>query len=168
MARTGLYARKDVPKTGEVWLFLLFKENDLHTGIAPTIDKAECMSFLHGLATHLTAINRTMYVIYPNKPGCQRKVPVVVTPFSGKMASRNAHKQSDRPFHSYQESGLPALGDNEHVLLTRVAWELYYESFNAHSAWGIFPVFNPNFEMLLDGELKAITVDPPPFHPFRN
>lgn len=70
--RWGLYVRAAVQPDGQVRLFIWFKGNDLHSGVAPKADPTERQEFLSTLAGKLKTVNRIVFVCYPNEASTLR------------------------------------------------------------------------------------------------
>ncbi|KAF7321588.1 hypothetical protein MKEN_00679800 [Mycena kentingensis (nom. inval.)] len=128
LGRLGLYIRATVTPDGWVRYILFFKGNDLHTGIASSVDKAERELFLRQLAELYNSvgspadptINRVVFVFYPTSLHTQHVAPRALARTSTDNA--NIH-------HFYADEGSPALGSAE-SLAARLFWEYSMDAWN--------------------------------------
>ncbi|KAL0057498.1 hypothetical protein AAF712_015860 [Marasmius tenuissimus] len=109
LGRWGLYCRTEVGPSGRVCLILFFKGNNLHSGIAPTVDPAQREAFLRDLAGQLNDnyINRVVYVCYPTEVLTHREVQMAT------YASHGLSPNDSKAYEglNYAKHRVPALGN---------------------------------------------------------
>ncbi|KAL0568259.1 hypothetical protein V5O48_013731 [Marasmius crinis-equi] len=139
LARFGLYAKLKLMPDGRCMVFLWFKGNDLHSGVAPTVHPSVRRAALAELAEHVNKedrVNRVVYVCYPSEDLCHRRVPMMRYPDSFNSAGPSSN------FHWYITQGSPALGSKRDTAV-RLWWDDAMEFWNHALARGEKPEFPP-------------------------
>ncbi|KAL0563384.1 hypothetical protein V5O48_018684, partial [Marasmius crinis-equi] len=137
LARFGLYAKLKLLPDGTCIVFLWFKGNDLHSGVAPTVHPSIRRAALSELAAQINQtkpINRVVYVCYPSEDLCHRTVPMMSYPTSLNSTAPSTN------FHWYSKQGSPALGSNRDSRI-RLWWDEIMESWNHAVSFGEKPEF---------------------------